>query len=109
MVKRKFPKKLLISYCGICCSLCPVYRLEDKSIKCPGCEKLIDCKIVQCARKKKIRYCFLCNGFPCKLYTKGFDWATEVFGLIKKWKPYSEQYIKMFKIAKNKLKNKKVP
>ncbi|MHA1401933.1 MAG: DUF3795 domain-containing protein [Candidatus Heimdallarchaeaceae archaeon] len=105
-MEEKLPKNLLISYCGICCSLCPAY----KSGECPGCPELKECKIVQCAKSKKIRYCFLCKEFPCKLFEEGFGWnLDEVPGLEKfkfgiiKWKPYSGEYIKLFKLNKEKL------
>lgn len=106
----KLPKKPLISYCGICCSLCPGYRITKT---CPGCPELKDCKIVQCAESKKISCCFLCDEFPCKLYEKGFDWDLDKFPNLKefklgvvKWKPYSKEYIKIFKVDKEKQKKK---
>jgi len=109
MTKQKLPKKLLISYCGICCSICPSYELKY----CPGCTELEECKIVQCAKSKNIRYCFLCKEFPCKLFEEGFDWNLDEFPLLKKfklgtvkWKPYSKEYIKLFKLGE-KLKNGK--
>ena len=106
---KKPPKKLLVSYCGICCSLCPSYRKKQ----CPGCLKLAECEIVRCARSKKIRYCFFCKEFPCKLFEKGFDWNLDKIPLLKKfklgtvkWKPYSKEYIQLFKIG-NKISNKR--
>lgn len=96
-------KNLIISYCGIVCSLCPAYRSGD----CPSCLKLEECKIVQCARSKNIRFCFLCKDFPCKLFEKGFDWnLDEIPNLRKfklgvvKWKPFSKEYIMLFKLKK---------
>lgn len=93
----------LISYCGICCSLCPPFRNGE----CPGCMELEDCKIHQCAKSKNIRYCFLCDEFPCNLFEKGFDWDLDAFSSLKefklgvvKWKPYSDVYIKLFKMVK---------
>ena len=93
----------LISYCGICCSLCPPYRDKD----CPGCLELDDCKINQCAKSKNIRYCFLCKEFPCKIFEKGFDWDLDVFPSLKefspgivKWKPFDDTYIQFFKMVK---------
>ena len=109
MAKEKIPKKPLISYCGICCSLCPAFNRKTKT--CPGCPELKDCKIVQCAESKKIRYCFLCKEFPCKFFEEGFDWNLDEFPDLKefklgvvKWKPYSKEYIKLFKIHKKRLK-----
>jgi len=104
---RQLPKNLLISYCGICCSLCPAY---NKTKTCPGCPELKDCKIVQCAKKKGRRYCFLCKEFPCKFYEKGFEWNLDKIPSLKefklgivKWKPYSKEYIKLFKLDRGKL------
>jgi hypothetical protein len=103
MADRKETNKLLISYCGICCSLCPPYRSQD----CPGCLTLDDCKIHQCAITKKIRYCFFCNEFPCTLYKEGFDWDLNAFSTLEefspgivKWKPYSKEYIDLFNMLK---------
>lgn len=96
-----------ISYCGICCNICPPYREGE----CPGCYELDECKINQCAKSKNIKYCFLCKEFPCDLFEKGFDWDLEMFPSLKKhslgivkWKPFSDTYIKFFKMVK---KNKK--
>ena len=103
MANKKLPEKLLISYCGICCSICPSFRLY----KCPGCPELKECKIVQCAESKNIRYCFLCKEFPCKLFEDGFDWNLDEFESLKKfkigvvkWKPYDKEYIRLFKLNK---------
>ena len=101
----------MISYCGICCSLCPAY----KSKNCPGCPKLKNCKIVQCAESKKIKCCFSCKEFPCNLYEEGFDWDMNEFPLLKpyklgvvKWKPYDKCYIKNLKIDKEIRERKKL-
>ena len=98
-------QKLLISYCGIVCSLCPLYRGKYKEKKCFGCKILDECNIVKCAKKKKIKYCFYCAQFPCRLYRKGFQWDIEGEPVI--WKPYSPEYVKMFGIAKKLKKNPK--
>ena len=101
---RKEPEReLLISRCGICCSFCPGYRAGE----CPGCPGHKDhCKILQCALSKEIEYCFHCDDFPCELYEKGFDWDCSPFPTLKaaglgivKWKPYSDIYIKTWKIC----------
>jgi hypothetical protein len=106
---KKTQKKPIISHCGICCSLCPPYK--DK--ECPGCAKLPDCKIQQCAKNKSQQYCFECSQFPCTLYEKGFDWDLNTFPFLKKynpgivkWKPFSTTYIKYFKLAKKSKENK---
>ncbi len=95
-------EKMLISYCGICCSLCPSYEKY-----CPGCPELEDCRIVCCAKSKNIRYCFRCKDFPCKLFEEGFDWDLDKFPDLKKyklgvvkWKPYDKEYIRLFKIGR---------
>lgn len=105
MPEEKIPENPLISYCGICCSLCLRYTSKD----CPGCPKLKGCKIVQCAERKKIKCCFLCKMFPCKLYEEGFDWNLNKFPNLRKhklgtvkWKPFSDEYIKLFKLGKEK-------
>ena len=107
---KQLPKRLLISYCGICCSLCPSY----KSKQCQGCPELRGCKIVRCAKEKNIRFCFLCKKFPCKLYEEGFDWNLNKFHNLKKfklgtvkWKPYSKEYIMLFKMGKKLKKSQK--
>lgn len=103
MTQSKISNHILISYCGICCSLCPSFRLK----KCSGCPELLDCRIMQCAKSKNIRYCFLCEEFPCNLFKHGFDWNLDKFSELKKfnlgtvkWKPYSKQYIELFRLAK---------
>ncbi|UCD04568.1 MAG: DUF3795 domain-containing protein [Candidatus Woesearchaeota archaeon] len=95
-------EKQIISYCGICCSLCPGYRFKT----CPGCTGISRCKIIQCAKSKNIRYCFLCKEFPCKLFEEGFDWNLDEIEILKKyklgtvkWTPYSKEYIKLFKLS----------
>ncbi len=108
MIEQLKNDKMLISYCGICCSLCPGFRSEE----CPGCEELSDCKIHICAEEKNNRYCFLCEEFPCDLFEKGFDWDLNEYSNLKefnpgivRWKPFSNTYIKLFKMMK-KSKNK---
>ncbi len=59
MAEEKLPKEPLISYCGICCSLC----LRHTSKECPGCPELKDCKIVQCAESKKLDVVFYVKNF----------------------------------------------
>jgi len=100
MKNRPEKKKLLISYCGIVCSLCPLYRGKYEKKKCSGCWTINECKIVRCAKERKIKYCFYCDEFPCKIYKKGFSWDIEDKPVI--WKPYSREYIKLFEIAKKK-------
>jgi hypothetical protein len=109
MKDKEKKEEKIVSYCGICCSLCPPYRSKD----CPGCFELKDCKILQCAEEKNIRYCFFCEKFPCKLYEEGFDWDLNSFSTlvefspgVVKWKPYSKEYIYMFKMLNKRKKDK---
>ena len=111
MIELKEKDTSLIGYCGICCSICPAYRSND----CQGCLALDNCKIQQCAKNKNVDYCFFCNDFPCKIFEEGFDWDLNEFSFLKehspgivKWKPYSKEYINLFKLVKKKnTKNKK--
>ena len=55
-----------IAYCGVDCAACP--DLKDK--KCPGCRRTAwpegdACMPVECCRKRGIRFCGECPGFPC--------------------------------------------
>lgn len=88
-----------ISVCGLNCARCDIYaaghgdkekrdeilewfRKElDKTIKpeqvrCDGCRSSLeahwspDCKMMLCARKRGIQYCFECKDFPCLLIEK---------------------------------------
>ncbi len=97
----KMSEEKVISYCGICCSLCPANRAKE----CLGCPELEDCRIIKCAQSKNIRYCFLCKEFPCKIFEDGFDWNLDEIPNLKKyklgtvkWKPYSREYIELFKL-----------
>jgi len=47
MKNRPEKKKLLISYCGIVCSLCLLYRGKYKKKKCSGFWTLNEYKIVE--------------------------------------------------------------
>jgi len=102
--------ELMVSYCGICCSLCPAFR--EKA--CPGCKELLKlhgkCEIAKCASQKGISCCFLCESFPCKLFEEGFNWNLDEIPEFKKfklgvvkWKPYSKLFIKLFKLWKRKV------
>jgi hypothetical protein len=62
----------LVAPCGMNCSLCIAY-LRDKN-KCPGCYindayKTITrtgCRIRNCDKRGKSRFCFSCSVFPCE-------------------------------------------
>jgi len=63
----------LIAPCGMDCGICMAY-LREKN-KCPGCHgsdenkspSCVRCRIKNCAnlRKKRTRFCFDCDRFPC--------------------------------------------
>lgn len=100
MTNNNMTSDIQIGKCGICCSFCPLFRIE----KCPGCLSLPSCKIRSCSIKKNLKSCFFCEEFPCKLYEKGFPWDLSEFSTTKnppkeivQWKPYSEVYISIFK------------
>jgi len=78
--------------------MCPAYKVKD----CPGCLQLDECRIVECAKSKGIRYCFSCKEFPCRLFEEGFDW--DISGEPLVWKPYGDAYIKFFKKNREKFK-----
>ena len=83
-----------VAYCGLNCAKCDMYEaahgnkrlrdeivkwfkeerneiIEPKQIRCEGCKGPLDvhwssdCKIMLCAKKKGVRYCFQCTDFPC--------------------------------------------
>jgi len=82
-----------ISICGLNCAKCPIYdashgndKLREElavhfggkpeSIICEGCrsEPLShdahwspECKMLLCAKEKKVQYCFECKDFPCTI------------------------------------------
>ena len=69
---KKYP---LFSACGLNCGLCPRYYTDGNS-KCPGCggenftEKHCSCSILPCTERKGVEFCYLCDEYPCKRYTK---------------------------------------
>jgi len=83
-----------ISICGLNCAKCDIFqaghgneKLRDEIIEwfrkehnralkpeqasCDGCRGSLethwssDCKMMQCAKKRDIQYCFQCRDFPC--------------------------------------------
>ncbi len=83
-----------ISICGLNCAKCDMYAaghgdeklreeiiewfknernevLEPEQVRCEGCRGPIelhwssDCKMLSCARSKRVNYCFECDDFPC--------------------------------------------
>jgi len=61
--------------CGVYCGACPSFKLS-----CNGCgsenknqrrESKWDCRIrVCCFVKKNLNFCYKCEEFPCKIYSK---------------------------------------
>jgi len=85
-----------ISVCGLNCVQCDMYQashgneklrneiidwfkkkrnktLKPEQVKCEGCKGPLsvhwssDCKMLKCAREKKIEYCFQCKDFQCQI------------------------------------------
>jgi len=85
-----------IAFCGLNCARCDMYEaahgntklrdeivkwfkeqrneiIKPEQIKCEGCRGPLDvqwssdCKIMLCAKKKEVRYCFQCTNFPCNI------------------------------------------
>ncbi|TET64943.1 DUF3795 domain-containing protein [Candidatus Bathyarchaeota archaeon] len=83
-----------ISVCGLNCAKCDIYRafhgdeklrdgivewfkkernetVKPEQIRCEGCRGPFDvhwspeCKMMLCAKKKGLEYCFKCEDFPC--------------------------------------------
>jgi len=91
--------EIKISACGICCSVCKMFKLENcycfsgtdsrakNKLKIQK-DKLGDiCKILACAVEKKISYCPRdCKEFPCILYQSE-----------SRCYPYSNGFLKMIK------------
>ena len=84
----------VISVCGLNCAKCDIYRafrgderlrdgivewfrkernetVKPEQIRCEGCRGPLDvhwspeCKMMLCAKKRGLEYCFLCEDFPC--------------------------------------------
>jgi len=89
-------EKWIISVCGLNCAKCDIYEashgnqkmlneiirwfrkernktLKPEQVKCNGCRGSLtdhwspDCKMMLCAGKKEVQYCFQCKDFPCKI------------------------------------------
>jgi hypothetical protein len=71
----------LLGYCGLYCGGCSSYQetkmgakptSDGESAPCEGCASNVvatwcaDCAIKACAREKGVRYCLLCDEYPCK-------------------------------------------
>ena len=93
-MKLKNSDKWVISVCGLNCAKCDIYEagrgnekvreaildwfkrernqiLKPEDVRCDGCRGSLethwssDCKMMQCAKKRGIQYCFQCRDFPC--------------------------------------------
>jgi hypothetical protein len=89
-------KDWAIAFCGLNCAKCDIYEaghgnekkrdemlawfkqernriLKPEQITCEGCRGQLDahwsedCKMMLCAKKKGVQYCFGCTDFPCSL------------------------------------------
>ncbi|MEM2214628.1 MAG: hypothetical protein QXD66_05310 [Candidatus Nezhaarchaeales archaeon] len=87
---------VLYSHCGIICSFCKAFVQGD----CRGCDAHIDaCDYIKCCLKRRLKCCFDCIEFPCKLHEEGFTWETEEYGPLK-WKVYSDVFLRIFRADK---------
>jgi len=73
-----------ITACGECCKECSI-KLNGK---CPGCIEANGyvpewaesgtCKIHSCAGEHNVKFCGICNSFPCKQLTSMIHWNSNV-------------------------------
>lgn len=68
-----------ISVCGVYCEKCPKYIKKH----CSGCGPNPVCTIPQCAQKKKVKFCFDCKVFPCKLHYRRAKMYAEWLDFLK--------------------------
>lgn len=95
-MKPKDSDKWAISVCGLNCAKCDIYEaghgnekardeildwfrkersqiLKPEDVRCNGCRGSLkfhwssDCKMMLCAKKRGMQYCFQCRDFPCTL------------------------------------------
>ena len=93
-MRNETSEKWLISICGLNCTKCDIYQaghgdkklqqeivdwfkkernkdIKPEHVRCEGCKGPLDahwsedCKMMQCATKKGLQYCFQCEDFPC--------------------------------------------
>ena len=109
----------LISVCGLNCAKCDMYQaghgneklrdeivewfrkerneiVKPEQIRCEGCRGSLethwspDCKMMLCAKKKALQYCFQCEDFPCNILKKfgsdGMSHHKRTFDNLKKMK-----------------------
>jgi hypothetical protein len=109
----------LVSVCGLNCAKCDIYQaghgneklreemvewfrkernetVKPEQIRCEGCRGSLevhwspDCRIMLCAEKKALQYCFQCEDFPCKILEEfgsdGISHHKRTFGNLKRMK-----------------------
>ena len=93
-MKTKNLEKWSIAVCGLNCAKCDMYQashgneklrdeiiewfkkernetIKPEQIRCEGCRGPLDthwssdCKMMLCAKKRGLQYCFQCKDFPC--------------------------------------------
>jgi hypothetical protein len=98
-LRNKMTEKMIISVCGLICTECRIYQasqgnkelaeeistwfrnemnvhIQPDQINCEGCKESAvahwspNCKIMLCARSKKINHCFQCEEYPCEKITE---------------------------------------
>jgi len=70
----------LLTVCGADCGSCPNY-LEEKQPRCAGCGALKGkpfwatgvCPLYECAGKRGVNHCGVCEEFPCELFVNHYD------------------------------------
>ena len=63
----------MLAPCGMNCMVC--YRFCNSKKRCDGCinnskykpKSCVNCKIKNCVNDNKLKHCFECEAFPCKL------------------------------------------
>lgn len=92
-------EKWVISTCGLNCAKCDIYEashgnekmreeiiewfkkerneiIKPENVRCDGCRGSLvihwssDCRMMLCAKKRKLQYCFQCEEFPCTILNK---------------------------------------
>jgi hypothetical protein len=98
-MRDKNSEEWLISVCGLNCVKCDVYQaghgdeklldeivewfrkerdeaVKPEQIKCEGCKDSLEvhwspeCKMMLCAKKRGLQYCFQCEDFPCTIVSE---------------------------------------
>lgn len=88
----------IITACGECCTLCP----EKINGDCPGCIESDgdvsgwsgdgECRIHECVRRHNVRFCGLCNEFPCERMCRMIHWNENIVEHMRRLRDeYTEQ------------------